>query len=81
MTQLIVTRPSPPEIDTFLAADLPQRLTGGIEMVIDLRVRRGNDDAIEARECFIAAEIAIDFGEDVVEKLGISLVDLPDAER
>lgn len=81
MTQLIVTRPPPPEIDTFLAADLPQRLTGGIEMVIDLRVRRGNDDAIEARECFIAAEIAIDFGEDVVEKLGISLVDLPDAEK
>ena len=79
MTQLIVTRPPPPEIDTFLAADLRQRLTGG--MVIDLRVRRGNDDAIEARECFIAAEIAIDFGEDVVEKLGISLVDLPDAEK
>ena len=38
MTQLIVTRPPPPEIDTFLAADLPQRLTGGIEMVINLRV-------------------------------------------
>ena len=81
MTQLIVTRPPPPEIDTFLAADLPQRLTGGIEMVIDLRVRRGNDDAIEARKRFVAAKITIDFGEESSRSLPYRLSTCPMRKR
>ncbi len=50
-------------------------------MVIDLRVGRGNDYAVEARKRLVAAEVLIDLFEDVVEKLAVTLVDLTDAEK
>ena len=50
-------------------------------MVIDLRVRRRDDDAIQARERLVAAEVPIDLVEDIVEEPTVALVDLADAEE